>query len=227
MLDLAGLAAHITERIRVGHVPGLAIAVVQGEEVVYTNGFGVTSLEEGGVPVTPRTLFHIGSTTKPLTGTMILRLVEAGTLDLDRPVGDYARDLQFSVPGVERTITMRMLLSHTSGLQSTAAYFGRRDPDGLAREMRETLVTRSFVAPPGTVYSYSNDGLHLAGYLAELATGESFDQLMHRLVFAPLAMAHTTYDTESASVVVIRYRAESLEFRAWPVSIMMTVAKLI
>jgi len=194
MLDVAGLEERITERMRVGRVPGLAVAVVQGEDVVYSNGFGVTSLEEGGVSVTPRTLFHIGSTTKPLTGTMILRLVEAGALDLDRPVGDYVPDLRFSQPTAERTITLRLLLSHTSGLQSSAAYFGPRDHDGLARAMYETLVTRSFVAPPGTVYAYSNDGLQLAGYVAEVATGESFDSLMQRLVFEPLEMTRTTYD---------------------------------
>jgi CubicO group peptidase (beta-lactamase class C family) len=194
MLDTVGLEERIAERMRAGRVPGLAVAVVQGESVIYSNGFGVTSLEEGGVPVTPRTLFLIGSTTKPLTGTMIMRLVEAGVLDLDRPAGEYAPDLRFSSPSAERIITLRMLLSHTSGLQSSAIYFGPRDPDGLDQMMRESLSSREFVAPPGTVYFYSNDGLQLAGYIAQVTTGEAFDDLMRRLVFEPLEMTRTTFD---------------------------------
>jgi CubicO group peptidase (beta-lactamase class C family) len=194
MLDVVSLEERITERMRAGRVPGLAIAVTQGENIIYSNGFGVTSLEDGGVPVTPRTLFHIGSTTKPLTGTMIMRLVEAGVLDLDRPVGDYAPDLRFSFPSAERIITLRMLLSHTSGLQSSAISSGSRDPDGLARVMQERLVSLSFVAPPETVYFYSNDGLQLAGYIAEVTTHEPFDDLIRRLVFEPLEMTRTTYD---------------------------------
>lgn len=194
MLDVASLEERIAERMRVGRVPGLAIAVVRGDDVIFANGFGVTSIEDGGAAVTPRTLFHIGSTAKPLTGTMILRLVEAGILDLDRPIGDYVPDLRFSLAGAERVITLRMLLSHTSGLQSTAAYAGPRDRDGLARTIHEALATRAFVAPPRTVYSYSNDGLQLAGYIAEVAAREPFDDLMQRLVFAPLDMTRTTYD---------------------------------
>jgi CubicO group peptidase (beta-lactamase class C family) len=201
MLDTAAVERRIAERMCAGRVPGLAIAVVRGEEVIYAAGFGTTSLEgveeglkEGGVPVTPRALFAIGSTTKPLTGTMLLRLVEAGTLDLDRPVGDTLPWLRFREAGAERVITVRRLLSHTSGLPLTAVYAGRRDPDGLERYVREQLPKREFVAPPGTLYSYSNDGLSLAGYLAESATGEAFDALMRRLVFEPLRMARTTYD---------------------------------
>jgi len=194
MLDIAALEGRIEERMRAGRVPGLALAIVRGDAVLHARGFGVTSIEEGDVPVTPRTLFHIGSTTKPLTGALLLRLVEAGALELDRPMGAYLPWLRFSEPGAERVVTLRMLLSHTSGLASSAVYAGRRDPDALERYAREALPARAFVAPPGTLYSYSNDGIHLAGYLAEAAAGEPFDALMRRLVFAPLAMDRTTYD---------------------------------
>src|SRR6266542_3052361 len=86
MLDIHVLEQQITEQMARANVPGLALAIVKDHDVVYTGGFGVTSMEDGGLPVTPQTLFRIGSTTKSLTGTAVMRLVEAGVLDLDRPV---------------------------------------------------------------------------------------------------------------------------------------------
>lgn len=79
-------------------VSGAAVALVEAGEVVYVRGFGVTSVDSTELPVTPRTLFRIGSVAKPLAGTAILRLVEAGILDLDRLVGEYVGGLRFSDP---------------------------------------------------------------------------------------------------------------------------------
>src|SRR5512146_2979422 len=80
-VDVEALERTIEEGMLAGHVPGLALAVVKDREVVYARGFGVTNAEESGQPVTADTLFRIASTTKPLTGTAIMRLVEAGVLD--------------------------------------------------------------------------------------------------------------------------------------------------
>src|SRR4051794_30959241 len=112
-------------------VPGLALAAVHHGEVAYARGFGVTSVEDGGIPVTPQTLFQIGSTTKPLTGTMLLRLVERSDLDLDRPVQTWMPDFTLSEPKAAERVTLRMLLSHTAGLPwdqiSPTRLFGPRD----------------------------------------------------------------------------------------------------
>ncbi len=83
--------------MQAGHVPGLALAAVQDGEIVYARGFGVASVETGQ-PVTPDTLFRIGSITKSMTATAVMRLVEAGKLDLDRPVREYVPRLTFSDP---------------------------------------------------------------------------------------------------------------------------------
>src|SRR6266567_2015112 len=72
MLNFYKLEQRIEQGMQKGHVPGLALAIVKDQEVIYARGFGVTSIEDGGVPVTPQTLFRIGSTTKPMTGTAIL-----------------------------------------------------------------------------------------------------------------------------------------------------------
>ena len=156
MLQIYQLEQQIQSRMQSQAVPGLALAIVKGQDILYTRGFGVTSVEDGGVPVTPQTLFLIGSVAKPLIGTAIMRLVEAGKLDLDRPIHDYIDWLRFIEAGAERQITLRMLLSHSSGLTSSVKNFGFQDPDGLEVYVRTELPTRKFFAPPGKqLYSYS------------------------------------------------------------------------
>ena len=78
MPNVNRLERRIVERMEAGGVPGLALAIVHGGGVIYARGFGVTSVEDGDLPVTPQSLFQIGSTTKPLTRTMIMRLVQRG-----------------------------------------------------------------------------------------------------------------------------------------------------
>ncbi|HLJ33809.1 MAG TPA: serine hydrolase domain-containing protein, partial [Ktedonobacteraceae bacterium] len=82
MLNFYQLEQDIEAAMHKSHIPGLALAIVHEHKLIYARGFGVTSVEDGGMPVTPETLFRIGSVTKSLTGTAIMRLVEAGKLDL-------------------------------------------------------------------------------------------------------------------------------------------------
>lgn len=198
MSSSAGWEERIAAAMAAAEVPGLALAVVHRGAVVYASGFGVTSVEDGAIPVTPRTLFQIGSTTKPLTGTMLMRLVERGDLDLDRPVRKWLPNLTFSVPGAAEQVTLRMLLSHTAGLPwdqiSPARLFGPRDSAALAAWVRDELPHRPLVAAPGERWSYSNPGINLAAHLAEIVTGETYPDLMQSLVFAPLGMERTTFD---------------------------------
>jgi CubicO group peptidase (beta-lactamase class C family) len=228
MLDIARMEAKITLEMSAGQVPGLALAIVQGQQVIYAQGFGVTSVEDGGLPVTPQTLFRVGSVTKPLTGTMLMRLVESGKPELDCPISEYlpwltlceerpeagARErpprrtgaqptgarlaepgeAKRSGPQATRRITLRMLLSHTSGLPTDAEHFGPRDPGGLERFVREETPGYPLLAPPGTFWAYSNVGLNIAGYLAEAISGLPYMELMQQLLFDPLAMRRTTFD---------------------------------
>ena len=89
MLNWSEIEARVGEAMATAIVPGLAMAVIQAGEVVYTHGFGVTSDFPAAPAVTPETVFRIGSVTKSLTATLVMRLVESGALDLDRPVTDY------------------------------------------------------------------------------------------------------------------------------------------
>lgn len=191
---------HIDEYIqeRMDGIPALALAVIKDGAIAYLRGYGVTGTEDYALPVTPDTLFCIGSTSKTLTGTVVMRLVERGLLDLDTPVTRYLSSLRFSKPGMGRLITLRHLLSHTSGLPSAYTDYGPRDPAGLEAFIREELSTYRFIAPPGRVFFYSNAGMDLAGYVAETVSGTYFPLLVRDEVFVPLAMKRSTYDRNVA-----------------------------
>ncbi|MBN1137785.1 MAG: serine hydrolase [Anaerolineae bacterium] len=193
MADFGDLEQSIEAQMKAGQVPGLALAAVQDGEIVYAQGLGVASVETG-LPVTPDTLFRIGSITKPLTATAIMRLVQAGKLDLDRPVREYVPWLTFSDESAAERITLRLLLSHSAGLPTDHNPIGRRDPEALEAYVRDQIPTYRFIAPPGKLYSYANPGPRLAGYVAQVASGRLYTELMQDLVFDPLEMRRTIFD---------------------------------
>ncbi|MEJ2209718.1 MAG: serine hydrolase [Anaerolineae bacterium] len=194
MLNFYALERWLAEQMEAGHVPGLALAVVRDLEVVYCHGWGVTSVDDGRRPITPQTLFRLGSITKSMTTTAIMRLVEEGKLDLDRPANDYVPWLAFSQAGVAGEITLRRLLSHSAGLPTDHVPFGRRGPEGLEAYVRHEVAAYPFLASPGRLYAYSNPGIRVAGYVAEVVSGRPYTELMEDLVFDPLQMERTTFD---------------------------------
>lgn len=193
MIDVSKLEHDIHEQMQAGKVPGLALAVFNDHEVLYANGFGVTSSEEGSAPVTAQTLFRIGSTTKPLTGTAIMRLVERGQLDLDQPITHYVPALEATLPNSAQ-ITLRMLLSHSAGFADLEELSGERNPQALAGWVRERITGDLVFAEPGKLFSYSSPSLDLAGYVAEAVSGTAYPELMRELIFEPLQMTRTTFD---------------------------------
>jgi CubicO group peptidase (beta-lactamase class C family) len=174
--------------------PGLAAAIVVESRIALLRGYGRTSAEEGAAPVSETTLFRIALTTKLLVGTVVMRLVEQGALAVDAPISSYLPWLRLSQVGLEDQITLRHLLSHTSGLCHFPADFTSRDPDGLDVWAHERLPRYPALTPPGQVWLYSNTGLSLAAYVALSVTATPFPLLMQELLFAPLGMEHTTFD---------------------------------
>ena len=149
MLNMYELEQRITQDIQAQRMVGMALALVQGGEVVYARGFGATSVEDAGLPITPSTLFCIGSISKTLTATLVMRLVEQGKLDLDAPVMSYLPGFTFSEPALGKRVTLRHVLSHTTGLPSAGKDFGPRDPDALRRFVCDEISRYGFVAEPG------------------------------------------------------------------------------
>lgn len=197
-MNLYRLESRVAAEAAKARVPGLALAIIEHREVIFARGFGVTSVEAGGVSCTPDTLFQIGSVTKSLTGTAIVALAGRGLLDLDAPVTTYVPGLTLGEPAAATPVTLRQLLSHTSGLPwdqiTPRRLFGPRDPAGLAAYVERELPARALVAPPGTLFNYSNPGFNLAGRVAEVVTGTTYPELMARSLFEPLGMTRTTFD---------------------------------
>lgn len=171
-----------------------SVAVLQKGKIVYLGGFGTTSVEAAGVPVTPRTLFGYGSISKNICAVLIMRLVERNLLDLDVPISHYLPDLQFSDAKYGRKITLRHLLSHTTGLPSVGKEYGPRDLDSLRRFVYEQIPNYTFLSEPGAVHLYASTVICIAGHIAEAVTGKFYDDLVQEYIFIPLQMEHSTFD---------------------------------
>jgi len=206
MLNIDRLEAMVAAQMHAARIPGLALAIIIDNELQYARGFGVTSTADGAVPVTADTLFRIGSISKTLTATLIMRLVEAGALDLDAAIIDCVPWLSIR-SGDIRTLTLRTLMSMTSGLVegsvATAEHTlpplrHRRDLRGLEEHIRDDFPYQFAVAPPCAIWWYNTGGTNLTGYIAEVAGKRPFADLMHERVLAPLGMARTMYDPSVA-----------------------------
>jgi dipeptidyl aminopeptidase/acylaminoacyl peptidase len=176
-------------------VPGAVLGVDRdGERVMVAAG--VTNVDTG-VPVTPETLFQIGSVTKTLTATAVLRLVDDGRLDLDKPVVTYLPELTLADPAVTQQLTLRHLLTHTSGIDGDIFTDTGRGDDCLARYVAG-LAEAPLVQPLGAGFSYSNAGYAIVGRGIEVVTGKVWDEAMRELLFGPLGMDHVATLPEQA-----------------------------
>ena len=118
--DSAGLDTFITQMMKDYDVPGVGLAIVENGDITYTKGYGVRDVATAA-PVTPDTQFSIGSVTKSFTALGMMVLVDEGLVDLDAPVTAYIPEFELSEPEATETVTVRNLLSHTTGLVRTDA----------------------------------------------------------------------------------------------------------
>ncbi len=185
-----GLLAHAAKEMERLHVPGVAIGVLhEGKE--YVGGLGVTNVDHP-LPVDANTLFQIGSTTKTMTATAAMRLVEQGKLDLDTPVRQYLPDLRMKSSEVMEQVTLRHLFTHTGGW--IGDYFedvGMGD-DALTRIVAK-MADLPQLTPLGTVWSYNNSGFYLAGRVIEVVTGKVYEEAMRELVLDPLGLKRSFF----------------------------------
>lgn len=176
---------------------GLAVAVVREEEVV-ARGFGVRDVDTGE-PVTPETMFHLASVSKPFVATAIVSLAtarDAGEplLDLDAPIVDRLPEFTLA-DGRAGEITARQLLSHSSGLPDVADY-GWHDPqlgDDALSEFAASLSGWRLKTESGSAYAYSNAGYELLGLLLSRVTARTFEDAVRHEVLSPLGMANSTF----------------------------------
>lgn len=175
------------EMARAG-VPGAQIAVVQGGRVIYSKGYGVADIESGR-PVTERTLFHVGSVTKTVTATLLAQLAAEGKVDLHAPIARYVPELAGRKVG---EATTHQLLTHTAGWADAIKPYAGTDESALGRVLSSAGDTL-LLTEPGRVFSYSNPGFAMAGYVAERVTGTPFVDLADRMVLRKLGMPRATF----------------------------------
>ncbi len=174
-------------RIEATQVPGVAVGVLHQGKVMAV-GFGVTNVEHP-LPVTDTTLFQIGSITKTFTGTLAMRLVEEGKLDLDAPVRRYVPDFRVVDADASAQVTIRQLLTHMGGWEGDFFLDTGPGDDALAKYVAAMAELPQNVAP-GCHWSYNNAGFGLLGYVIARVTGQSFEAALKTMVLEPLGMAH-------------------------------------
>lgn len=185
-------AARLTRLIETGmaqwHVPGMAVMVMEGQEVVYQRGFGTSAITDGE-PVDVHTLFANASTTKAMVVAGILMLADEGRLSLDDPASRHLPELHFH-PRIETAqITIRDLLAHRTGLPSTDFWtFSQQMP--LAEQIRRLPLVAPEAAPR-TRLIYQNTMYELAGLIIERVSGKPWERFLRERLWRPIGMRET------------------------------------
>lgn len=180
---------YVRERMRQLHLPGVALTVVREGKAVTTRMYGVANLELD-VPVTEDTVFELGSLSKQFTAVAVMMLVEEGKIDLDASIAHHLPE----APERWRAITVRHLLTHSSGIQEYLSIPGfMEEAHAVAhREMSRLFFERlSLEFAPGETWAYSNSGYLLLGDIIERVSGKPYWDFLRDRVFVPLDMSST------------------------------------
>jgi CubicO group peptidase (beta-lactamase class C family) len=176
-------------------VAGAAVAWMRGDERASAATGVVNNVT--GVEATPDTLFQIGSITKVYTTTLIMQLADAGALDIDAPAVKYLPTLRFADAAATRAVTIRHLLTHTSGVDGDFFDdFGRGD-DSVTKYV-DACSRLPFVFPTGTMWSYCNAGFVVLGRIVEVLTGMTWGDALRQRVLAPIGADSTVTRPEDA-----------------------------
>lgn len=179
-------------------VPGVAVGL-WGEGREELAGWGVTSVDHP-LAVDGDTLFQIASVTKTMTATALMRLVERGDVALDAPIRRYLPSFRLRDPDAAARATVTHLVTHTGGwLGDCFADFGDGD-DALQRYV-DAMVELEQLTPLGEVWHYSNSSFTVLGRIIEVVTGQTYEDAMRDLLFAPLGMDHTVFAAGDAIVL--------------------------
>src|SRR3954453_7659539 len=207
--------------------PGLAVALVEGDRVLWVEGFGSRD-RRGGGRVTADTIFSVQSMSKTFTATAVMQAVANGRLNPAEPITTYLPG--FTVHSAfeehpERKITLRMLLSHTAGFTHEAPVGNNNELDpGTFDEHVRSISDTWLRFPVGTGYAYSNLGIDLAGYILERVEGKPFAQVMRESLLEPLGMSRSSFDRALIRATADRAVGHSNGIVPPPVDLAMTAA---
>lgn len=190
-----GIRNSIRAQMQERNVPGMSVAVAKGGKIVWAEGFGWADLE-GGIPATADTAYSLASVSKTFTAVGLMTLVQAGKVDLDKPINDYLGDAKLQAwVGDMREATVRRVANHTSGLGTSEQFFyGEEERDLIPDMDRAILRYGKLYQEPGTRWDYNNLGYGLLGYVIERVSGQPYAEYMRKNVYLPLGMTHSSID---------------------------------
>jgi CubicO group peptidase (beta-lactamase class C family) len=195
MLNAADWTARLSELAAQARVSGATLGIwSDGQEMLAACG---VLNSETQVPVTPDSLFQIGSITKIWTATMIMQLIEQGLLSLDTTVADALPGIRLGRSDVSGQVTVQHLLTHTSGIDGDIFTDTGRGDECVQRYVEELAVAPS-TFPVGAAYSYCNSGFVLLGRIIEVLDGHSWDESLRDRLTGPLALTRTVTLPEEA-----------------------------
>ncbi len=202
--DAASLAARVDAIFAAwttDHTPGGAVAIYKDGKVVYAKGYGMADLERN-VPITSKTVFDIGSTSKQFTAACIHMLAREGKLSLDDDIRKHLPE----IPAYDAPITIRHLLYHTSGLRdylTIMALAGMSERNDYSdRQVLDIIARqRALNFKPGEEHLYSNTGYYLLGEIVRRASGTSLRRYADERIFKPLGMTNTRFNDDTSDIV--------------------------
>ena len=214
MLNAANWTARLSELAARARVCGATLGIwSDGQEVLAACGVLNSATQ---VPVTPDSLFQIGSITKIWTATMIMQLIEEGLLSLDTTVADALPAIRLGTSDVGGQVTVQHLLTHTSGIDGDIFTDTGRGDECVQRYVEE-LAAASSTFPVGAAYSYCNSGFVLLGRIIEVLAGQSWDESLRDRLTGPLALTHTVTLPEEAILhrAAVGHDGAGVPVRVW------------
>lgn len=181
---------YVEARLERGRIPGAALAIVHGDSILHIETFGIAG--PSGLSVSPTTPFILGSTTKSVTATAVMVLVEAGMIGLDARVTEYLPWFRTTDQDASTRITVRHLLTHTSGLSEAVGRTRLADGDttALALERHVRALSRvHLTSEPGSAFDYSNANYSILGRIIQEVSGQSFESVIQETILDPLNMS--------------------------------------
>src|SRR5678816_2716821 len=188
---LKGLDTFALRILKEWNAPGVTIAVVEKNKVIYTGGFGYRDYEQK-LPVTTNTLFAIGSCTKAFTASLLGLLNKDGKLDLDKPAREYLPELKFFKDEMNNSITVRDMMCHRTGLPRhdySWYLFNTASRDSLLKRIQYQEPT----APVRQTWQYNNFMFLAQGMISEKLMGKSWEQNVKENIFTPLGMNSSNF----------------------------------
>lgn len=201
-----GARDYIRKEMQEKNIPGVSVAVAHRGKVIWEQGFGWAN-REAQVPATEHTMYLLASISKTFAATGLMRLVEQGRIDLDRPINDYLGDARLTARvGDARDATVRRVANHTAGLPIHYDFFFADETVPVRDRDLTILRYGNITSPPGERFEYSNLGFGLIDDIVARVDGRPYAQFMHDEVFVPLGLEHTSV---GATTALERFRAVS------------------